>query len=207
MLWTDKVSFLVLVFVLGAQVILRSFWFDHFFTSDSEARRKTFDRILKFMMRGSVLAIAGIIGYTSYLQYKVWAESPFFGKYLLPPYQSGFYFIGYVGALFWAQWIFALAAAIFIPLLAYYLNRRAGERFFEPEELPLFALGIFLTGYPGFLVYLVVLMVTGVLLSLYYVIRGLGRAPLYYLWLPAALFAMIMKIWVISPAMLAQFNF
>lgn len=75
------------------------------------------------------------------------------------------------------------------------LNKKFGERFFEEEEPYLAALSIFLTGHPGWLVYLVVLITMYFLLhTTYYLLqRKTARLPLYRLWAPIAFFVILLN--------------
>ncbi len=167
-------SLVVLGLAFGAQVFLRSFCVRH----------------IKKIFYFSVAGIFGIVSYWTYLQHKAWAHDPF-GKHFLPPDQPISYFISYVGTRFFGSWLLALAAAMIIPYLAKLLNRRYGERFFENEEIPLMGLGIFLTGWPGFLFYIPLVLIVGVLYSLFSILHSKERAPLYFLWLPLAICAIL----------------
>jgi hypothetical protein len=80
---------------------------------------------------------------------------------------------------------------------AHYYNQRYDERFFEKEEIPILGLGIFLTGYPGFFYYIALVLIAAVIESVYFTVRKRGRAPLYYIWLPLAVFAIILKNWLL----------
>jgi hypothetical protein len=124
----------------------------------------------------------------------------------LPPYQSINYFYAYAGYHFFAPWLISLAAAIVISRLAGILNSKYGERFFENEEIWLMRLGIFLTGYPGFLFYLVLVLLAGVALSSVYTILKRGRAPLYYVWLPLAIIVLIIKDFLVPVSILNIFT-
>lgn len=149
-------------------------------------------RALKFFW---MLGIAGVFGVSSYdavRQYDAWHGSSF-SKFFLPPYQPGLYFFSYIGWRIFAPWLLSLAAAYLASRLAEYWNARKGERFFEPGETRLFALGIFLAGYPGFLFYFAALLAAAVSLSAVYSFLRKGRAPLFYIWLPAAIFAILLK--------------
>ena len=86
------------------------------------------------------------------------------------------------------------------------MNERHDKRFFEREEPLFFALGIFLSGYPGFLFYILTVFLIGILLSLYYAVMNKGRAPLYYAWFPAALFAILITNWAVPESFLNFFK-
>jgi len=160
---------------------------------------------LKIFFPLSVTLVLSIAGYFTYLQYESWSVNPL-GKFYLPPHQGIDYFLFYTGTRIWGPWLIALAAAVLFGFLAHYFNRRFSERFFEQEEPWLFALGAFLTGYPGFLLYLVGVLFFGVLLSISYSLFSKGRAQLYWLWLPSALFVILMVQFVIPRGFLVQFN-
>ena len=176
----DLISSVCLVLLLGAQIFLRS-WFL---------------RIIKFILPILVVIFLTFPSYSSYMQYVSWATGPL-SKLFLPPHTNISYFLGYVGTRFFVPWLVALLAAIILPNIANYYNRKYGERFFETEEIQIFALCIFLTGYPGFLFYLVLLMFLGTLFSIGYTIMHKGRLPLYYLWVPIAICAIIIKLYLL----------
>ena len=85
------------------------------------------------------------------------------------------------------------------------LNRRFENRFFEKEEIQIIGLGIFLTGWPGFLFYLIFVLIVGVLLTTTYSLLTKGRAPLYFLWLPLAILTILAKNWLIPQEILRAF--
>jgi len=152
-----------------------------------------------------VLCIFGLLTYWTYLQYSLWASGGA-SKYFLPPYQGITYFIGYVGVRIWGPWIVALFFALLIPFAARAAHKRLGERFFEDEEPYLIALGIFLSGYPGFLFYIPVVLILGLLLTTCYSLLTKRRAPFYFLWMPAAIIAILITHFLIPGSLLVQFN-
>lgn len=159
----------------------------------------------KFVWAVAVFALLSIVGYWIYAQYVLWAAGPP-GTYLLPPHQGWWYFYTYVGKRIAGPWLIAFLAAILLPRVAERLNKKYGERFFEPEETRFFALGIFLSGYPGFLFYILSLFLYEFLYTLYLRFTAPERrAPLYYAWLPLAIFAILIKKWF-PPEFLALFN-
>ena len=118
-------------------------------------------------------------------------------KYALPPHQGLYYFFSYVGVRFLGPWVLAFLAALLVSRLAKKLNKRFEDRFFESEEIELMTLGIFLTGYPGFFIYLILILGVGSLVSVVYTLFSKGRMPFYYLWIPLALSAIIIENWLI----------
>jgi len=96
-------------------------------------------------------------------------------------------------------WVIAAVGGLVLSWIAHGLNQKFQERFFEREEITLFALGAFLSGYPGILFYLLAVIIAELVLSIIYTVAGWGRAPMYYLWLPAALSVIIM-MYIFSPS-------
>jgi len=144
----DKFSIVLLGLILGAQVCRRSFF-------------------LKYSAFAWRLSVAGVFGaslYWAWQQYRLWQANAL-SKFFLPPYQGWGYFFSYVGQKIFAPWLISLLAAIFISRVAVFFNKKYRERFFESEEIPLMVLGIFLTGYPGFFIYLILIFLGGILLS------------------------------------------
>lgn len=154
----------------------------------------------------SICAVFGILFYSSYVQYATWAEGGT-ARYLLPPYQGWDYFLFYVGSRLWAPWITAFLASLVVPRAARAMNRRYGERFFYEEEFGLMRLGTFLTGWPGFLLYIPLVLFLGVVLSALYGFLGKGRAPLLYVWMPCAISVILIVQFVIPRDVVVFFNF
>ena len=186
----DEVGLVILILTMGAQITLRSFLV----------------RYLKFIWILAVLIILGIALYHTYQQYAAWASGPP-GKFLLPPYQGIWYFFSYAGSRIFGPPLIALLAAIVLSNVAEKLNIRYGGRFLEREEVQLFALGILLTGYPGFLFYIVFILIFELIFSVYYYFfSSQKRAPLYFAWFPLAIFAILVKNWLFTRDFLALFN-
>ena len=193
MTWLNIYIFCVLVLVLIAQFFYR-------FSSGRLAvffGKFKFHIFLRWVWILSVAVIFGTFFYWSSLQHDLWANGGSFGKFFLPPYQSISYFLSYVGVRFFGPWILAFLASLIVSRAAKYLNRKFGERFFENEEIELIALGVFLTGYPGFFIYLGLILTFGLLFSIFYLLLTKGRLPLYFFWMSMAVFAIIIKDWLI----------
>ena len=187
---TDGIGLLVLFLGWGAQITLRSFLV----------------RYRRFAWSGALLVVLGIMSFRLYAQYAGWAAGPP-GIYLLPPYEGWWYFYTYAGKRIAAPWLIAIFAAILLPRIAERLNLKYDERFFEPEEMKFFALGILLAGYPGFLFYIVFILIFELLFSAYYrFFSSQKRAPLYFAWFPLAIFAILVKNWLFTRDFLALFN-
>jgi len=172
----EKFSIVVLVLSWGAQIF----------------RRSLFSRCIKPIFVFSVFGSFCSAVYSAFLQYYAWKGNKF-SVLFLPPYRDWSYFLSYVGFRIFSPILVSLFFALVFKFVCEFLNRRYEERFFEPEEGWLFAFGIFMAGYPGFLFYIPLMLVVGLFASLFYNFLGKGRAPLFYAWLPVAIFAILLK--------------
>ncbi|MFH1246607.1 MAG: hypothetical protein V1489_02415 [Candidatus Liptonbacteria bacterium] len=173
-------GFIVLGFAMGAQLWLRSFLLTH--------RRKV------IAIGASLIVVA--IAILCWRQYQLWSIDPV-GKFLLPPYRSMGYFWYYVGSRFALPWITSAACGFLVYWAAKILNKKFGEHFFEEEEPFFFGLAVFGCGYPALLIYVIIMALGSLFLSLLYFLLKKGRAPLYYLWFPMGIFAILVAYYVL----------
>ena len=160
-------------------------------------------RIYKYFFLVAISLIFSFFVFQSFQQYWVWAGNEL-SKNLLPPYQSANYFIFYVFTRFFAPYLISLAAALVFLFLTKILNKKYGERFFEPEEFYLGASAIFLSGHPGWLFYVVFLLAIYVLIQLFSTVKSSilnskfspVRVSLYWLWIPTAIFVILIQRWL-----------
>lgn len=133
----------------------------------------------------------------SYEQYQAWRHDGF-AQFFLPPARSGGYFLFYVGSRFFAPYGISLAVALLFLIAALWANKKYHERFFHREEMYLAGYSIFLVGYPGVLVYipLVLLAYMGVHLVSAMRSTDLPRVPMYHLWVPLAIFVILVSKWI-----------
>lgn len=185
----EALGLIVLGFTGGAQIYLRSLLV---------SRRRTLAAL-------AALAIGLTLAFTASLQYDAWRTDPV-GQFLLPPHQRWTYFALYVTRRIFAPWAIAGAVGLFLAAAAARLNRRFDGRFFEDEEPFLFGLAVFLVGYPAFLFYLALMLSLGTLFALVFRLVGKARAPLYYLWIPVAVFAILITRFAVSRSLIAHFN-
>jgi len=205
----DKVSLLlilpILIVFLGAQIFLRSFGI-----GDPKLRihpnlqiyPNDTSKIYKHLFFGAVILTFSYLVFQSFQQYWAWAGNEL-SKNLLPPYQTN-YFIFYVFTRFFAPYLISLAAALVFLFSAKILNKKYEERFFYPEEIYLGASAIFLSGHPGWLFYVVFLLVVYVLVQLFFVAKysilntqySSPRLSLYWLWIPVAIIVIILMNWL-----------
>jgi len=183
----DKFSLTLILILFAIQIFHRDF----------------LKRIL-YIWKLSIIAIFLSVIFFSINQYFLWQKDPFL-KLLIPPYQSINYFLRFVSFKFFIPWILALGFAILVNFLISWANKKYNERFFEQEEIPLAALGIFLSGWPGFLFYIIVILLLGVFLSIIYTIKNKGRAPLYYFWLPGVLIVIFLENFILPKSILNFF--
>ncbi len=136
--------------------------------------------------------------HTSYLQYLTWKMSSL-GQLLLPPHESIFYFIQYVGWRFFSPVLVLFLFSLLFIFAAKSMNKKGGERFFEKDEIYIAALTIVNAGYPQVLVFFVSFAVIFLLINIFFTaIRGgSSRISPYYLWIPAAVIAIIIsELWL-----------
>ena len=146
----------------------------------------------------SIFSIFFLLLYQSYQQYQSWSQNEV-SQYLLPPHQSINYFIFYAIARFFAPYLISLAVAILFLFSAKALNKKYQERFFKPEEPYFGALAIFLVSHPGWLFYVVFIISAYLLIHFYSLLithYSLQRISLYYLWIPTAIFVIIIQRWL-----------
>lgn len=140
-----------------------------------------------------VLLVFSYSSWLSYLQYKIWAGNEL-GRYFLPEYQVG-YFYFYSFTLFFLPYLLSfILGALFIYLLTK-LNNSRDKTLFEDEEPYIAGLFMFLSGYPGILIYFVSILAVYLLWHIVEMFRGAKdvRLPLYYLWPIAAL--LMILVW------------
>lgn len=131
--------------------------------------------------------MAGVALYRTHAQFIAW-QGDAISKYLLPPYHSLDYFVSYAAMHFWASYGISFIMALAIYIIAAWANARRGGIFFEKEEIYFLALGIFLTGHPGWILYLLVVLIAYVIYSVFaaLIFQSLKRVSFYYFWLPCA---------------------
>lgn len=132
------------------------------------------------------------------IQFSQWQQGDI-SQYLLPPHQPMNYFVFYCFNKFLLPYLISCAAAVSFLFVTKFLNKKRAEKFFEPEEPYFGALGIFLSGFPGFIFYFLLLVAAYLVLHLCFLVcRRSGRVPMYHLWLPVAIFAIIINNFAIQ---------
>lgn len=123
-----------------------------------------------------------------------------FTRNFLPPVTPFSYFFLYTGFKFFAPYLLSLAVALIFISAMLLLNRRGDGKFFEKDEPWLAGLAIFLSGYPGWLIYLPILLAVYLLAHLFERIweRRNRRISLYHLWIPVGLFVILINVFWLS---------
>ncbi len=146
------------------------------------------------------ITVSFILAYFVYLvvfQYIVWRDAGPPSIYFIPPYQSIWYVVNYHFIRFGLYYLISLAAAAVFFVAARKLNSRFNERFFEPEELYLGALSIFLLGNPAWgyawIFYIMAMLSVAAIATSYQLLitKENHRFSLYWLWLPVAILTII----------------
>ena len=133
------------------------------------------------------------------MQYQVWESAGGLSRYLLPPYRGIGYFIGYSVFHHWGPYLISGAFALLFYYGARWYNKKHEERFFEAKEPLTGALALLVVGWPGVVVYIVAFTIIFVLASVVAtLVRGRDfRLSPYYLWLPVAIFVILMDTWIL----------
>lgn len=156
-------------------------------------KRGFFTKIIRPIFYVSLIGAFSYAGYQIVAQYQIFNSSPI--QYSLNSPDGLKWFLGYARLHFLNSHLVSLIFAIIILCLAEYFNKKKGEIFMEREEYHLAALGVFLVGYPGFLFYIPLVLISGAIASLMLVKRG-ERLPLYHFWIPTALIViLIIEFW------------
>lgn len=184
----------ILILVLAISLFARRLFHNHPSLATGNG-----GKIYKIAFISAIILIFMVLLFLTWRQYNLWLEHDV-SKNLLPPYTGINYFIFYAFTRFFAPYLVSLAVAVLFLFSAKSANKKYGERFFYPEENYFGALAIFATGHPGWLFYAVFLIVIYLLIHLYslFIINKPERLSLYYLWLPAAIFVIIIQNWLVK---------
>ena len=150
----------------------------------------------------TVSAFFVYLTFLSVLQYVAMASDPF-SKFFVPPYQNIKYFIFAVaGVRIFAPYVMSFLISLIFLVVSSRYNKKFDEKFFEKEEIYMGSFSIFLVGHPQWMFYIIFLLLVYVLVQLYIRLvtrKVYERVPLYYLWVPTAIFViLISKYWLSS---------
>lgn len=146
----------------------------------------------------AVVMVFSVAGIYSYLQFNAWHSSPSLSQYLLPPYQPINYFVFYVFARYWSNYVLSFLFSLLALTGARWLNERFGERFFYLEEPYLIASVIAVIGNPLWLFYLITVLVVYFLYILVWLLatKKNVRMTFYYFWLPIGIGFLLAIAWI-----------
>lgn len=154
----------------------------------------------------------------TFMTYFLWKNDPI-SKNLLPPIQPIIYFLRYSFQHYFFEVVLTIIFSYLIFLLVFWFNKKFQEIFFYDEEPYFASLGVLLTGWPGCLSYLCLVLFLGVVSHLFLILinkilvkrnRNLSltntqflsennipeenlRLSLCYFWFPSALLVLILS--------------
>lgn len=174
-------NLVVLVTVFGASIIWRPFLIKR----------------LSLIIFAVVTLVFGWFSFLSVRQHQIW-QADSFSRHFLPPYHDYSYFAFYVFFRFFLPYLISLVIAAGLYWLMVLANKKFSHRFFEKEEPALAFLAVFLTGYPGGIIYFICIILIYLIWHLIGKFRGEKniRLSLYYLWLPTAVFVILISRWL-----------
>ncbi len=162
-------------------------------------------RAYAWLFYASVVIVTGYAVYLTVAQYLIWKNSAGLGKFFVPPYQPLWYVVGYEFVRFGMYYATSLVVAFLLLIGAEYANQKFNSRFFEAGEPYLLALAVFLLGNPAWhyawLWYIGAMLGVALLATIFKKLLVIlrrepsrnNRFSLYRLWLPIALFVIIME--------------
>jgi hypothetical protein len=153
-------------------------------------------KIVFWISAAAVFTTAAVL---SVYLYSVWQANGFTRSFL-PPHTPINYFLLYSGFKFFFPYFLSLAVALLFIFWMKAANRKHEGNFFEEEEPYLAGLGIFLSGHPGWMIYLLAIVFCYLIIHLFQRLKGIKnkRVPLYYLWIPVGLFVILINAFWLS---------
>ncbi|MFA5173350.1 MAG: hypothetical protein WC435_03055 [Candidatus Paceibacterota bacterium] len=143
--------------------------------------------------------------YLVFAQYKTWKNNPLTEKFL-PPFNDWSYLFEFSLARFFAPFLVSLLSSFLIIFLLKKINKKLGERLFYHEEPYLAASSLLLSGYPGLIFFIIFLLFSQLFVSLFFFLifklrpsselKEPPRIPFLFLWVPSALFVIIISNWL-----------
>jgi len=147
----------------------------------------------------SVGIIAVFLCGITFWQFFLWQNNEL-SQFLIPPHNGWNYFIFYTFTRFWLPYLVSGVIGLLGLLGCWQLNKRTNGRFFYKEEFYFLWIAVFLTGHPGWILYVVLLALVTLVYGIYTQIRTSGvlgtpdvRLSLYYLWLPTAIVTILLN--------------
>lgn len=173
-------SVVLLVLNEGAHLWMRSFAYQKYGFLKKYDTRHIFwlNIIIIFFL---LLSLTGV-------QYYSW-EASAVTSYLLPPTTPITYFIQYVFFRIWASHVVSCIIAVLFIFIARIINKKKEQMLLHDGEEWLLGSALFLSGFPGVVIFLPVFLLLFLFSSIFKTIqKGVGyRVSPYFLWLPTAL--------------------
>ncbi len=107
-----------------------------------------------------------------------------FGKLMLPPYQSWAWFAQTALQKYLAPYAFALLGGALLYFAAVRTNRYFGGELFLPHDKYILFMAAFMTGWPGFILYLACVVILAVLSSVFFSLKQKSLAMRVVLTVP-----------------------
>lgn len=146
----------------------------------------------------AVLGVSAVLTIMSHLQFEAWANGALITQHLVPPLGGHRYFLLYIWWRFWAPYVISFVISGIFFWLARFYNRRHDGGFFYDDEYYFIALGIFLTGQPGWIFYLLAMAIIAFFITLvrHIFLHRMDKVSLYDFWLPVAVFVILSMTWL-----------
>ncbi len=189
---TGYLSLGILLLLWGAQLKQRPFLVRH----------------IRLVVLGVISALAIMLLWQTHRQFLATAASPPPLKYLIPPYTPLSDFLFSMWSRLLSRYGLALIVSGLFFGLVKILPKRLGERWFEPDEPYLIALGVILAGHPHWLLYLGLMLVSYLLYALGHTLmsKKQERVSLYHFWLPVAIVLVLLSPFLKTIPWLAAFT-
>jgi len=180
------IALFFIIAILGAQVIKRSF----------------LEKNLKKIFWIPLVAVFSTSVVFSVMQYQAWRQHELM-RFALEGEGGLSYFFSFVFFNHFASHLLALGFAGVLALFMTSVNKRAGGRLFESEEIWIAFLAGFLVGFPGFLFFLAGVLIVYLLAHFTNAIlqktAKSGVIPLYYFWLSVSASVIIVsEVWLVE---------
>lgn len=151
--------------------------------------------------RGLWAACLSVVVYASYAsrrQFLAWHADAEGGAYLIPPYRHMGYFVRYAFTHFLLQYAISFVIAWLFFYAGRRLNSLRGGMLFEREELYFLATGLFVSGHPGWIFYILLVLSAYLLASVIGAVAygARARVSFYYFWLPCALVTVVLNAYL-----------
>lgn len=170
------------------------------FLKEKKFKKFPLDKTARWIFFLAVFLVFLYWVFLTYKQYVLWRDLGPPSLYLVPPYKTPLYVMGYHFMRFFLYYLIALGGALFFLLSTKLLNRKFGYRFFESEEPYLGAVSIFALGNPywnyAWIWYVGILLGLALFVLIYKQIfkKEKERFSLKFLWLPLAFSVIIINV-------------